>query len=86
MLELSLSSRPNFSALLVELVESVFHVRDDGWMGASLTMERPITIDPGKPLRLRYGLLVHLGVPEPVAIEGFWKAFAREPIPDLPSK
>src|SRR5262249_28232058 len=36
---------------------SAFHVRDDGWMGASLTLDRAITIDPGKPLRLRYGLL-----------------------------
>ncbi len=31
---------------------SHFHVRNDGWMGASLTLEKPITITPGEPLRL----------------------------------
>ena len=65
---------------------SAFHVRNDGWMGASLTLDRAIKIDPGKPLRLRYGLVVHAGVPDPAAIDRHWNAFAREPIPDLPSK
>ena len=27
---------------------SAFHVREDGWMGASLTFKAPITIEPGK--------------------------------------
>jgi hypothetical protein len=65
---------------------SAFHVRDDGWMGASLTLDRAITIDPAKPLRLRYGLLVHAGAPESDGLERRWQAFAREPIADLPSK
>jgi hypothetical protein len=65
---------------------SAFHVRDDGWMGASLTVHRPITIEPGKPLRLRYGLLVHRGVPEPDTLHRQWESFAREPIPSLPAK
>jgi hypothetical protein len=65
---------------------SAFHVRDDGWMGASLTLDRAMTIEPGKPLRLRYGLLVHLGIPETEVIERSWKAFASEPIRELPRK
>ena len=66
---------------------SVYHVRDDGWMGASLTFAGPRTIEPGKPLRLRYGLYVHAGVPTAEAIGASWKAFAAlpvEPIPDKP--
>src|SRR3954469_23426344 len=34
---------------------SIFHVRNDGWMGASLTYDAARTIDPDKPLRVRYG-------------------------------
>jgi len=36
-----------------------FHVRNDGWMGASLTYDGPRTIQPNKPLHLRYGLYIH---------------------------
>jgi hypothetical protein len=46
-----------------------FHVRDDGWMGAALTYQRPITIEPGKPLRLRYGLWIHDGVAKREQVE-----------------
>ena len=56
---------------------TVFHVRDDGWMGASLTHEAPRTIQKGEPLRLRYGLYVHAGMPESSAIETRWKSFAE---------
>ena len=65
---------------------SAFHVREDGWMGTSLTLDRPITIDPGRPLRLRYGLLVHRGVPDPDALQRHWESFAREQISALPTK
>ncbi len=65
---------------------SHFHVRDDGWMGASLTLEKPITIRPDRPLRLRYGLFVHGGVPRPEMIERRWKEFARAAIESLPAK
>lgn len=61
-----------------------FHVRDDGWMGASLTLLKgPITIQPGKPLRLRYALWIHPGVPRAVEIEPHWKQFAALPAPPL---
>jgi len=42
---------------------SVFHVRNDGWMGASLTFDGPRAIDPDKPLGLRYGLFIHTAAP-----------------------
>jgi hypothetical protein len=60
-----------------------FHVRGDGWMGASLTFGRPLTIEPGKPLRLRYALWVHDGVPDHAAIDHQWTTFAELPLADL---
>ncbi len=35
------------------------------------------TIQPGKPLNLRYGLYVHAGAPKPEQINRRWKEFAR---------
>lgn len=58
-----------------------FHVRNDGWMGASLTLNGPITIEPDKPLRLCYGLWMHAGVPNVEQADGQWKAFAQRPLP-----
>jgi len=55
---------------------SVFHVRGDGWMGASLTFDGDRVIEPGKALRLRYGLYVHSGAPALEEIEKMWKEFA----------
>jgi len=63
---------------------SVFHVRDDGWMGAALTHEVPRTIDPGQPLKLRYGLWVHAGIPAAAAIDEQFVEFAK--IGDVPAK
>jgi hypothetical protein len=60
-----------------------FHVRNDGWMGASLTLNRPLVIEPGKPLRLRYGLWVHAGVPQPEEIERQWQPFSRSGLPAM---
>lgn len=60
-----------------------FHVRNDGWMGACLTLNGPITIEPNEPLRLRYRLWVHQGVPDPTAIEPLWKQFAESPLPPM---
>jgi hypothetical protein len=54
-----------------------FHVRDDGWMGACLTLDEPITIRPGEPLRLRYGLFIHSGVPRRDDLDARWNNFAR---------
>jgi hypothetical protein len=55
---------------------SYFHVRNDGWMGASLTFDRPRKIEPAKPLRLRYGLYVHRDMKAKQIIEAQWKQFA----------
>lgn len=61
---------------------TVFHVRDDGWMGTSLTFDAPRTIEPAVPLKLRYGLWVHAGVPSPQQIDDHFAEFAK--IGDLP--
>jgi hypothetical protein len=55
---------------------SYFHVRNDGWMGASLTYDGPRDIVPDRPLHLRYGLYIHSGMKTPSEIEGQWKRFA----------
>ncbi len=60
-----------------------FHVRNDGWMGPSLTLRGPITIEPGKPLRLRYALWAHGGVPTRAQSDAQWQSFAKEPLPKL---
>jgi hypothetical protein len=56
-----------------------FHVRNDGWMGASLTYDGPREIPPDKALRVRYGLYVHSEMKPPAQIEQQWKRFARLP-------
>ena len=58
---------------------SHFHVRNDGWMGASLTFERPREISPDKALHLRYGLYVHRDMKPAAEIEKQWKRFADMP-------
>jgi len=58
---------------------SHFHVRNDGWMGASLTFDGPMKIRPDKPLQLRYGLYVHSDMKSIEAIEAGWKQFTKIP-------
>lgn len=60
-----------------------YHVRDDGWMGTSLSHDAPRTIRPGEVLKLRYGLYVHAGRPAPEAIERRWEAFAKSAPPEM---
>lgn len=59
---------PNFPAS--------FHVRDDGWMGASLTHEATRIIPSGEKLTLRYGFYVHRDLKPLPGIELRWKEFA----------
>jgi hypothetical protein len=59
---------------------SIFHVRGDGWMGASFTNADARTLEPGQMLRLRYGLYIHAGQPTLEEIEQRWQAFARSPL------
>jgi hypothetical protein len=56
---------------------SYFHVRNDGWMGASLTFDGPREITPTKPLRLRYGLYVHSEKRPSELIEAKWTQFTK---------
>lgn len=63
-----------------------FHVRGDGWMGASLTLDEPLTIPVGKPLMLRYGLWIHSGRPALDDINRQWSAFAAAPIAAMGEK
>ena len=56
---------------------SHFHVRNDGWMGASLTFEAPREIQPAAPLHLRYGLYIHSQMKSLSDIETQWKRFAQ---------
>ena len=63
-----------------------FHVRGDGWMGASLTIDEPKVIEAGKPLTLRYGLFVHVGQPSPEELEKRWAEFAKAAPADLTPK
>ena len=57
-----------------------FHVRNDGWMGASLTLENKITIEKGRPLSLRYGLWIHRGAPSASQLESQFASFAKLPL------
>jgi hypothetical protein len=38
---------------------TAWHCRNDGWAGAALNVEGPLTIRPGEPLRLRYRICLH---------------------------
>jgi len=63
-----------------------FHVRNDGWMGPCLTLNEPLTIEPGKPLRLRYALWVHEGVPSRNDVEKLYRPFAESKPPNMQPK
>jgi hypothetical protein len=60
---------------------SHFHVRNDGWMGASLTFEAPRAIDPNAPLKLRYGLYIHADLKPTTALETQYQSFTRMSFP-----
>ena len=62
---------------------SPFHVRADGWMGVCLTLNGPREILPDKPLRLRYCLWIHHGVPRGDQIEALWREFAAMQSPSM---
>ena len=56
-----------------------WHVRDDGWMGASLTLDGPMEIRPDEPLKLRYGLYIHSDMKSGKDIDAEWKKFTKIP-------
>lgn len=53
-----------------------FHVRNDGWMGATCTFSGARQVTIAEPLRLRYALLVHADAPAPETLEAAWRAFS----------
>lgn len=56
---------------------ATFHVRNDGWMGASLTFEGALTLQETNVLKLRYGLLIHRGKPPAKDLENQWESFSK---------
>lgn len=54
---------------------SAFHVRNDGWMGATMSYQKPVQLKQGESITLRYGLFVHSGVPSAEKIEQAFAAF-----------
>jgi hypothetical protein len=65
---------------------TAFHVRDDGWMCSCLSLEKPIEVNDTTPLRLRWGLYVHEGVPDQKLCKERWEAFASQALPDMNQK
>lgn len=65
---------------------TAFHVRDDGWMGACLSLDTPVEVKDGDKIQLRYALWVHDGVPSLVECEGMWKTFIELPKANLGPK
>ncbi len=55
---------------------TAWHVRDDGWMCASLCMNGPLVVRKDAPLRLRYALYVHAGIYPKERIATEWERFA----------
>ncbi|NLF99346.1 MAG: hypothetical protein GX565_04265 [Lentisphaerae bacterium] len=65
---------------------AIFHVRDNGWLGVTLTPDATRVIEPGKPLRLRYALWVHNGVPGVQTVDQQWQSFAQRKLAVLKVK
>ncbi len=61
-----------------------FHVRNDGWMGICLSLDAAVIVPPGKPLRLRYGLWMHDGMPTGATVEPVWQHFSNLPVTKSP--
>ncbi|MBN2307991.1 MAG: PmoA family protein, partial [Candidatus Hydrogenedentes bacterium] len=53
-----------------------YHVRNDGWMGASFTKDEPFILAQGETLTLRYRLFVHGADAAPERIEQHWQRWA----------
>src|SRR6266511_4029444 len=56
-----------------------WHVREDGWMGAAVCLEGPVTTTRQEPLLLRYLLHAHRGAVDAARAEKAAKAFAASP-------
>jgi hypothetical protein len=56
-----------------------WHVREDGWLGASVGMKTPINTTRDMPLVLRYLLHIHAGSVEKTRADKLAQAFAEHP-------
>lgn len=56
-----------------------WHVRSDGWMGASVCRDAAITLTPAAPFQVRYLLHAHRGDVDPARAETIADAFDRSP-------
>ncbi len=56
-----------------------WHVREDGWMGASACFAEPLIASKAKPLVLRYLLHAHAGGPVARDIDAVFAQFATSP-------
>ena len=65
---------------------TAFHVRDDGWMCACLSLEKPIEVGDTTPLHVRYGLWMHEGMQSAKSCEAMWKKFSALPPADMDRK
>ena len=54
-----------------------WHVRDDGWMGASVCRRGPLTVTRSRPLVLRYLLHAHWGWVDPGRSDQLGRQFAN---------
>ncbi|PQO42458.1 PmoA family protein [Blastopirellula marina] len=59
---------------------SSFHVRNDGWMGATMSYQKPLKLEPGESITLRYGIYVHAGVASAEKIEQAFAAYHELPL------
>jgi hypothetical protein len=56
-----------------------WHVREDGWMGASFCMHEGLTITKDTPLTLRYLLHAHSGACDHAKAQSIHNSFANRP-------
>jgi hypothetical protein len=58
---------------------TTWHCRNDGWAGAAFNADGPTTLQPGKPLRLRYRLHLHRGDAATGAVAQRWQEYRAKP-------
>lgn len=54
-----------------------FHVRNDGWMGACFSHQRPTTLKKGESVTARYGVYIHRDVPSQDEIAALYVKFRK---------